>query len=383
MTQFNSIDDILNNSDFDNILVPEPAKISQTKTIDQRLVDSFVEINEFFKENKFAPSSASKDINQRKLNARLESFKTSPDKIIILKEYDQYNLLPEIKEIESIENNYELNEKEENLDIFKLQHITNINRAETDFVAHRKPCKDFAKFESLFKECHVKLKSGQYKLVNLVSYNKDNIKQDSFFVLNGVVTYLSKLYNENIDEKHRWDGRTRLIFENGTESSMKIRTFGKILSTNGKLIIPNIQTNLMSSENIETGYIYVLKSLSTNPEISSIKNLYKIGYASTTVEQRIKNAKTDPTYLNSDVKIVATFKTIDLNPQKLENLLHRFFADSCLNVLIDDGKGGKLKPREWFIVPLEVIEETINLIINGNITNYRYSTSTEANELNI
>lgn len=382
MTQINSIDDILNNPYFDAILVPEPVKISQAKTADQRLVSSFVEINEFFRENQQVPNPTSKDINERKLSARLESFKHLPEKISLLKEYDEYNLLPEIKEIAKIENNYDLNEKEQNLDIFELKHITQINRSETDFVARRKPCKDFAKFEQLFNDCHQKLKSGEYKLINLPSYNPDYIKQGSFFVLNGIVTYLSQLYNENTDEKHRWDGRTRLIFENGTESSMKIRTFGKILSTNGKLIVPNTQTSLIGSENIETGYIYVLKSLSTNPEIRNIQNLYKIGYATTLVKERIKNAKTDPTYLNADVKVVATFKIIDANPQKLENLLHRFFADSCLNVLIDDGKGGKLKPREWFIVPLQVIEETVKLIINGNIINYKYNTLTEANELN-
>jgi hypothetical protein len=383
MTQFNSIDDILNNSDFDNILVPEPAKISQTKTIDQRLVDSFVEINEFFKENKFAPSSASKDINQRKLNARLESFKTSPDKIIILKEFDQYNLLPEIKEIESIENNYELNEKEENLDIFKLQHITNINRAETDFVARRKPCKDFVKFELLFKECHEKLKSGEFRMVK---FSESNLEEGVFYVMKGIIMYLEKFEEEaKLYRGSYRNNRTRIIFENGTESKMLKRSMVTALSNDGKKVVNTAKANLYSAEaeSVETGYIYILKSLSTNPEISGIQNLYKIGYSTTLVEERIKNARVDPTYLNADVKIVATFKTIDLNPQKLENLLHRFFADSCLNVLIDDGKGGKLKPREWFIVPLEVIEETINLIINGNITNYRYSTSTEANELNI
>jgi hypothetical protein len=347
------------------------------------LVDSFVEINEFFKENKFAPSSASKDINQRKLNARLESFKTSPDKIIILKEFDQYNLLPEIKEIESIENNYELNEKEENLDIFKLQHITNINRAETDFVARRKPCKDFVKFELLFKECHEKLKSGEFRMVK---FSESNLEEGVFYVMKGIIMYLEKFEEEaKLYRGSYRNNRTRIIFENGTESKMLKRSMVTALSNDGKKVVNTAKANLYSAEaeSVETGYIYILKSLSTNPEISGIQNLYKIGYSTTLVEERIKNARVDPTYLNADVKIVATFKTIDLNPQKLENLLHRFFADSCLNVLIDDGKGGKLKPREWFIVPLEVIEETINLIINGNITNYRYSTSTEANELNI
>jgi hypothetical protein len=377
MTQIKSIDDILNNSDFDYILVPDLIRESQTKTEDQRLVDSFLEINQFIRQNGHEPSLLSKDINERKLQVRLENFKQSQQKTEYLKDYDEFKLLPEFGTNNKALDNSISSEKEEDLDIFKIQNIPVKNRQETDFVARRKPCKDFDRFEPLFKDCHQKLKNGKYKLINLPSYNNNSIKINNFFVLNGLLVYLSELKNENIDEKHRWDGRTRLIFENGTESSMKIRTFGKTLSKNGKVVVPNIQTEIISSENISTGYIYVLKSLSTNPEISSIQNLYKIGYSSTTVEDRIKNAKTDPTYLNSEVKVVATFKTIDLNPQKLEHLLHRFFADCCLNVLIDDGKGGKLKPREWFIIPIKVIIETIELIINGNITNYRYDSQSE------
>jgi len=378
MTQINSIDDILNSSDFDDILVPEPTKVSQTKTTDQRLVDSFLEINEFFKQNDRVPYPQSKDINERKLNARLESFKNSSEKIVILKKYDKFSLLPEIEQSQTVEEDSLSNEELEDLDIFKLQNVLEKKREETDFVAKRKPCKDFARFEIVFKECHQKLKSGEYKFTK---FSEEHIQENSFFVVNGILAFVADLQHISHDKFSKKDGRTRIIFENGLESNMKFRSFGKALFSDGKSIVPNTQTNLVSSDNIQTGYIYVLKSLSTNPEISTIQNLYKIGYSTTIVEERIKNAKVDPTYLNADVKIVETFKTIDLNPQKLENLLHRFFSDSCLNVLIDDGKGGKLKPREWFIAPLEVIEEVIKLILNGNIVNYVYNPKTESIEL--
>lgn len=374
MTQIKSIDDILNNSDFDNILVPDPIRESQTKTEDQRLVGSFLEINEFIRQNGHEPSLQSKDINERKLQARLDNFKQSQQKTEYLKDYDEFNLLPEFDTKNKALDASIPTEKEENLDIFKIQNIPVKNRQETDFVARRKPCKDFDRFEPLFKDCHQKLKNGEYKLVK---FSEEHIQKNAFFVVSGVLALVVDLHRLTQDKNSKTDGRTRIIFENGLESNMKFRSFGKALFTNGKSIVPNIQTEIISSENISTGYIYVLKSLSTNPEISSIQNLYKIGYSSTTVEDRIKNAKTDPTYLNSEVKVVATFKTIDLNPQKLENLLHRFFADCCLNVLIDDGKGGKLKPREWFVIPIEVIIETIELIINGNITNYKYDSQSE------
>ena len=378
MTQINSIDDILNDPDFDSILVPEPTKISQTKTTDQRLVDSFLEINEFFKQNNRVPDPQSEDINERKLDARLVGFRASSDKTIILKKYDDFNLLPAIEQSQTVEEYSFSKEEVEDLDIFRLQHITQKKREDTDFVAKRKPCKDFARFEPIFKECHQKLKSGEYKFTK---FSEDHINENSFFVVSGVLAFVADLKQISQDKFSKKDGRTRIIFENGLESNMKFRSFGKALFSGGKSIVPNTQTNLVSSDNLQTGYIYVLKSLSTNPEISNIKNLYKIGYSTTIVEERIKNAKVDPTYLNAEVKIVETFKTIDLNPQKLENLLHRFFADSCLNVLIDDGKGGKLKPREWFIAPLEVIEEVVDLILNGNIVNYIFNPKTESIEL--
>ena len=374
MTQINSIDDILNNSDFDDILVPDPIRENQTKTEDQRLVDSFIEINEFIRQNGHEPSLLSKDINERKLQVRLENFKQSQQKTEYLKDYDEFKLLPEFGTNNKALDNSISSEKEEDLDIFKIQNIPVKNRQETDFVARRKPCKDFDRFEPLFKDCHQKLKNGDYKLVK---FSEEDIQKNTFFVVNGVLALVVDLHKLTQDKNSKTDGRTRIIFENGLESNMKFRSFGKALFTNGKSIVPNIQTEIISSENTHTGYLYILKSLSTNPEISSIQHLYKIGYATSSVEERIKNAKTDPTYLNSEVKIVATFQTIDLNPQKLENLLHRFFADSCLNILIDDGKGGKLKPREWFIVPIEVITETIKLITNGNIVNYRYDNQSE------
>ena len=60
------------------------------------------------------------------------------------------------------------------------------------------------------------------------------------------------------------------------------------------------------------------------------------------------------------------------NADKLESLLHRFFANACLDIDLFNEKGQRLNPREWFVVPFDVIEETIQLILNENIVNYEY-----------
>lgn len=179
----------------------------------------------------------------------------------------------------------------------------------------------------------------------------------------------------------RRDGRTRVIFENGTESNMLYRSLYKALLDNGKAVSENMDHvgenfiegfNNVTDQDHSVGYIYVLKSKSDNPQIKSIHHLYKIGFSKAKVEERIKNACQEPTYLMSDVSIVMTYKCYNLNPQKLELLMHNFFGSSCLNVDIIDKKGQRHTPREWFIAPLEIIDEAVRLIISEEIINYKY-----------
>ena len=124
-------------------------------------------------------------------------------------------------------------------------------------------------------------------------------------------------------------------------------------------------------------YIYILKSKSDKQEIREIRHLYKIGYSKIEVEERIKNASQEPTYLMADVRIVMVYKCYNINPQKLEQLLHNFFGGSCLSIDVTDKQGNRHTPREWFIAPLDIIEQTIQLIISGDIVKYRYDSIKE------
>ena len=160
---------------------------------------------------------------------------------------------------------------------------------------------------------------------------------------------------------------------------MLLRSLSAELYKNGRRISENENGLLGGLKNIneednETGFIYILKSLSSDPKIQKIQNLYKIGYSSIPVEERIKKAEQKPTYLMAPVRIVSTFICYNLNPQKLEQLTHSFFGKTCLNFDIFDNDGIRHTPREWFIAPLEVIEEAIKFIISGEIINYSYDT---------
>jgi len=117
----------------------------------------------------------------------------------------------------------------------------------------------------------------------------------------------------------------------------------------------------------------VLQSKSSDERIRNIENLYKIGFSKIPVAERIKNAEQEPTYLLAPVKIIAIYQCYNLNPQKLELLLHSFFCKVCLNLDIYDKNRNRHIPREWFVVPLNVVEKTIVLIINGEIVNYKYN----------
>jgi hypothetical protein len=203
------------------------------------------------------------------------------------------------------------------------------------------------------------------------------MEKGMFFVLRGMLVYLDHVDKKTKDRHGKWDARLRAIFENGTESDLKLRSLGKELFKDGRRVTELSEMALNNFNNItaedqETGYIYVLKSLSEKSKIRSIEHLYKIGFSRTPVEERIKNAAQEPTYLNAPVEIVFAYKCYNLNPQKFEQLLHTFFGKACLNMDLYDNTGKRYAPREWFVAPLEIIEMASSMLINGDIVDYVY-----------
>lgn len=210
--------------------------------------------------------------------------------------------------------------------------------------------------------------------------------EKNYYILGGVLLYLERIDisspEKTIEGKRfRKDGRTRCIFENGTESNMLYRSLAKSLYKGGKIVTQTadqinaeFQKNLglIKKEDNLSGHIYILNSLSTNIEIQHLEHLYKVGFSTTTVKKRIANAENEPTYLMAPVSIVAEYEAYNMNTQKFENLLHRFFIEVCLDLEVTDNKGRIHQPREWFIAPLNVINQAIELIVNKQIQHYRY-----------
>ena len=363
---------------------------SPARNEDERLVASFQEVNEFYEEYKRVPEQGG-SLKEHQLYSRLKSLRENPVKVEILNVHDKYGLLHyEKKEINSLED--VLNDDplgllgDDSQGLFDLKHVTpsDIERAEADFVARRKPCKGFDKYESQFKEVQKDLSNNKRKLV---VFKEENLRPGDFYIHNGILLLLENVdFEEDVQEfksgrRIRKDGRTRVIFENGTESNMLYRSLYKSLLANGKAVSQNAETvnyqfqetfSLVNDTDEEAGYIYILKSKSDKQELKEIRNLYKIGYSRTEVEDRIKNASKDPTYLMADVRIVMIFKCYNLNPQKFELLIHNFFGSARLNIDVFDNDGKRYSPREWFIAPLDIIEQAIRLIISGEIIKYRF-----------
>lgn len=359
---------------------------------EDRLVDSFLEIIEFYQINNREPEEGI-DIKEHKLYSRLKSIRENNVKINILKSFDKFGLLDFIPEkIESLDDILENDLLNDDSD--GLYNLININsnfkdRAAADFVARRKPCRNFENYTALFKMVQGDLKNGNRKLID---FKQNTLRENTFYVHNGVLFYLEKITitqkeHYKIDgTRVREDGRTKCVFENGTESNMLKRSIEKILYSNGKVVTEN--TEVVNEEFIknfynvteadkETGCIYILQSKSQKKEIKDIENLYKIGFSSTTVEERIKNASQEATYLMAEVRVIMTYSCYNMNPQKLEDILHTFFGNSCLSIDVIDNSGKRCNPREWFIAPLGIIDEAVQLVLSGNIINFRYDSKNE------
>ncbi len=372
MNKDNLIDII---SDDDLGLLDDTKKVVSS-TPEDRLIQAFKEINDFFDLHGKEPQK-SNDVHERKLAARLESIRANQNYKDSLKSHDKYNLLDQV-EVKTFKNIDEILE-DDDLDllgveegsIFTLANVPKESK-KLDEVARRRPCKDFERYEPLFVQVQEDLRTGKRILDKFVE--NQQLNKGTFFVAGGVLGVIISA-DLTKDDQGRRNGRLYCVFENGTESNLLLQSLVRYLTVDypGKIVVENNPADrLFNPEDTKSGYIYILRSLSANPEIAGMKNLYKIGFSEITVEERIKNAEVDPTFLMAPVKIVSVFDCYNMSTHRLERLLHRFFGEVKLNIDITDKNGDRYTPKEWFVAPIAVITETINRIVDGTIVEYKY-----------
>lgn len=212
---------------------------------------------------------------------------------------------------------------------------------------------------------------------------KSEIAQGRFYILGGQKAYVAAMEEPYKNEHGYVEARLRVIFDNGTESNLLMRSLQKALQQDpaGRRIIEPTAGPLFSDQSEEgdeaSGVVYVLRSKSDDPYVAEHRNvLHKIGVTGGDVALRLANARIDPTFLMADVEVVATYELFNIGRAKLENLIHRIFGAARLDVEIKDRFGQPVTPREWFLVPLFVVDEVFERINDGTIADYRYDPKT-------
>lgn len=373
VNRYFSINEIMGSALFSEIT--EPPKKAPKAQYDSE-VEKFLEIVDFFIAHGREPQKVTSDLTERSLASRLVGIRKNPERLEYLRVYDEMGLLettpkevviPKITSVDDILKSGSaglLAPKEINdaaALIFDTSSLPSKVTTMPEYVAKRKKIKDFDEYEKLFKKCSGELREGKRRIVPFK--NEQDIQPNSFYVLKGVLLYVESV-GKRTKIKGKSNARLRCVFANGTESDMLLRSLAAELYKHGRRVTNNEETLLDSfGEDISTGHIYVLKSKSTDPQIQSLKNLYKIGFTTGSVEQRIKNAENESTYLYAPVEIVATYEVFNMNASKFETAIHHYLSNHNLDVSILGANGKLLVPKEWFFVSLEELQDIIDEIV--------------------
>jgi len=369
-----------------------PLKASSKTPREERIIAGFEDILRFHEKHGRAPQHGeSRDIFERLYAVRLDQLRKLPEARTLLSELDVLGLLNgaviSTTDLDSLDEDAllaQLGVSAEPTDedsITVLRHVRSISeKRAAEEIANHTPCKDFENFEPLFDKVERELKAG---IRITLRFGQDaSIAQGNYFIVGGQLAYVAEVGETFKNVSGHEDARLRVIYSNGTENNLLLRSLQKALyrEENGRRITdPDLGPLFGDSpepDDIETGTIYVLRSKSTHPYVTEHRDLiHKIGVTGRKVETRIANAEKDSTYLLAGVEIVATYKLHNINRTRLENIFHRIFASAQLNLTIEDRFGNPVQPREWFLVPLHVIDEAVDRIKNGSIAGLVYDPS--------
>ncbi|TDL83802.1 GIY-YIG nuclease family protein [Meridianimarinicoccus aquatilis] len=379
-------------SDDDALLAELGVEVETKKAIsrtprEERIIAGFEEIQRFTEEQGRQPRhDESGDIFERLYAVRLDRIREVQECRDLVEPLDHQGLLSGSistlpADTDDLDDDALLAELGIEVDappITELQHVrsTAEKKAAQD-IANRDRCEDFDTFKPLFEQVQKELNSGLRETRPFEM--KAEIEKGRFFIVSGQKAYVAEKGETTINDQGRTDARLRVIFDNGTESNMLMRSLQRALNKDeaGRRITEPTAGPLFSDQTIDgdeaSGTIYVLRSKSDHPLVADNRELvHKIGVTNMSVEKRIAGAHLQPTFLMANVEVVATYELYNINRTKLENLIHRIFEPTRLEIEILDRFGRPVVPREWFFVPLFVIKEAVERIKDGTIARYVY-----------
>lgn len=364
----------------------EPIRQASRSSQEERIIAGFEDIQKFVDQHGRRPQlGEGRDIFERIYATRLERLRSLAECCALLAPLDRQGLLTAAP----VQGLASATVSDEELlsalgilpdagDLTELHHVrSSAEKKAAEEVAQREKCLDFEKFKTLFDQVQKELDSG-LRATRPFGI-KAEIQPGRFFILGGQKAYVADMGEVFKQDYGDNDARLRVIFDNGTESSMLMRSLQRALTkdTSSRRVTDPSAGPLFASSaedgDEESGTIYVLRSLSKHPKVAENRDLlHKVGVTSGQVERRIYNAKLDPTFLMAEVEIVTTYKLLNINRTKLENLIHRIFDPVRMDIEIIDRFGTPVTPREWFLVPLFVIDDVVEKIKDGTITKFVY-----------
>lgn len=375
--------------DFLDKVAPETQQPTANHSAEEyRLIAGFAEIQQFVATHGRIPQHGEEhDIFERLYAQRLERLQGNANYRALLTPFDHQQLLTQstaqapVDDATLLDELATLSEGEEDITVLRHVRATAIKR-QIEETANREPCTDFAQFSPLFAQIKAEIHAGIRRTARFgveAGINVD-IERGDYFILNGQIVYVAEVGEVFKGSNGGPDARLRVIYDNGTESNLLMRSLQRALYKDeaGRRIGEPDCGPLFADEwdikDKESGTIYVLRSLSDEPFIRAHRELiHKIGVTGGDVKKRIANAAKDPTYLLAEVEIIAQYKLVNIHRQKLEKLLHRIFAPAQLNIALPDRFNQTVNPREWFLVPLFVIDKAIAHIRDGTISNLIYN----------
>lgn len=371
-----------------------PIKASAHTPQEERILAGFEDILRFVETHGRTPEHGEgRDIFERLYAVRLDRLRAMTHVHALLAPLDTHGLLsksPHVlapEQVEALDDDAlmaELGLGGNEGDITRLRHVrTYEERKAAEDIADRRKCEDFDWFQPLFEQVERELNSGARKTLR---FGRDaSVALGNWFILGGQMAYVAEVGEPIRAPNGESDARLRVIYSNGTESDLLQRSLQRALykDKSGRRITDAdtdagpLFGDAAEPEDIASGTLYVLRSLSTDPFIAEHRQtIHKIGITGGKVETRIANAVNDATYLLAKVEIAATYKLSNINRVKMENLFHRIFAAAQLDITLPDRFGRPFRPREWFVVPLPVIDEAVQRIRDGSITQVVYDPQT-------
>ena len=382
-------------------------KQDQTYTAKQeRIIAGFEDIQRYYREHERLPQHGEgRDIFERLYALRLDRIRGDAECLDLLRPMDADGILTD--RVSEPSEEYELDSDDELLealgvspednDITTMKHVRsaaerNAERNVPEEVAQRKPCADFDAFRLDFEAVQADLETGRQSTELFKTSSRSQIRKGDWFIVDGQKALVAETGEWFTPEHGERDRRLRVIFDNGTESDLLLRSLRRALNKdeNSRRIVPQqaeieedfsdlgpLFSNVMEDGDCESGAIYVARSLSDNPFVQENRELlHKIGLTTGDPEKRVSNAKKETTYLFAAVELVAVYRLANINCKAFESLLHKFLARARIDLALADRFGGKVQPREWFLVPLAVVEEVVERIKDGSISDYVFDVET-------